>query len=212
MIFRVLLAWRPNFPSYRRHSNLLPISSGLLDSLPSDAKPCEALHIDSGPTSNRLPQEQRLVTVTAYIYASSKESDNDFHCIIGNSSSTSPSLMNAEVSGLPVATSVFFAPLTDARSEFKAFFTGNSSDALPASGYDKYNPPIPIKVTGSLFFDVDHLAAGSIGPTRLETENRLGEFTPSAPSNSNHDTPRHVKASSPRINHDKYRTFHIRHE
>ena len=136
--------------------------SGLLDTLPSDDV-MRALNIPKSADSDRVAQEQRLVTVTAYLYASSKESDDDFHCIVGSDASGSTRFMNVEVSGLPDAASPFLTPLTAARNQFKTFFTNNNVDSLPTQGYEKYNPPIPVKITGSLFFDVDHLP-GSIGP------------------------------------------------
>ena len=140
--------------------------SSLLDALPPD-NVMRALNIPKSADSERVAQEQRLVTVTAYLYASSKEADDDFHCIVGSDSSGSTRFMNVEVSGLPDAASAFLAPLTAARNEFKAFFTNNNVDSLPTEGYEKYNPPIPVKITGSLFFDVDHLP-GSIGPVGLK--------------------------------------------
>jgi hypothetical protein len=140
--------------------------SDLLDSLPSDDD-MRALNIPKGADSDRVPQEQRLVTVTAFLYASSKESDDDFHCIVGSDASGSTRFMNVEVSGLPEASSPFFAQLNAARNEFKAFFTDNSVESLPSSRYEKYDPPIPVKITGSIFFDVDHLP-GSIGPVGLK--------------------------------------------
>jgi hypothetical protein len=139
--------------------------SDLLDSLPADAT-MRALNIPETADSTRVRQEQRLVTVTAYLYASSKESDDDFHCIVGSDLSAAARFMNVEVSGLPDTSSPFRVALTAARQEFKAFFTQNNIEALPTEGYEKYNPPIPVKITGSLFFDVDHLP-GSIGPEGL---------------------------------------------
>ncbi len=137
----------------------------VLDSLIPDAK-MRAMNISKGADSGRLPQEQTLVTVTAFLYAASRESDNDFHCIVGRNPNQTARFMNVEVSALPPSSSHFFAPLKAARDEFKAFFTANS-DALPSGGYDKFDPPIPIKVTGSLFFDVDHVPP-AVGPTGMK--------------------------------------------
>jgi hypothetical protein len=139
----------------------------LLDSLPSDES-MRALHIDEGPDSGRLPQEQHVVVVKAFIYASSKESDNDFHCIAGPDPTQPPRYMNVEVSGLPPASSQFFTLLTAARNEFKAFFS-SGTDALPTRGYEKYDPPIPVTITGSLFFDVDHVPP-AVGPTGMKPQ------------------------------------------
>lgn len=139
--------------------------AALLDSLPPDSQ-MRAMHIGTGPDSARLPQEQALVTVRAFLYASSRESDNDFHCVIGRDPSGPARFMNVEVSALPSSDSEFFAALRTARDQFKAFFTANE-DALPSQGYDKYDPPIPILVTGSLFFDVDHVPP-AVGPTGMK--------------------------------------------
>ncbi len=106
-----------------------------------------------------------MVTVTAFLFASSRERDNDFHCIVGSDSSTPTRLMNVEVSGLPPSSSPFRGTLLTARNEFKAFFTANQN-ALPTDGYDKYAPPIPVQIVGSLFFDVDH-QPGEVGPVGM---------------------------------------------
>jgi hypothetical protein len=137
----------------------------LLHSLPAD-KTMRAKHISQTPDSGRLPEEQRNVTVTAFLYASSKESDNDFHCIVGRDPKKPAQFMNVEVSGLPPSSSEFFATLKAARNQFKVFFTSNA-DGLPAGGYDKYDPPISITVTGSLFFDVDHVPP-AVGPQGMK--------------------------------------------
>ena len=168
----------PNMDTFRGSARMaakLSIASGtpksysdiatLLKSLVPDAK-MRAMSISKGPDSGRLPQEQKVVTVTAFLYAASRESDNDFHCIVGRDPSKSASYMNVEVSALPPSSSQFFAALRTARNQFKTFFTSNG-DGLPAQGYDKYDPPISITVTGSLFFDVDHVPP-AVGPTGMK--------------------------------------------
>jgi hypothetical protein len=137
----------------------------LLKSLVPDAK-MRAMKISKGPDSGRLPQEQTVVTVTAFLYAASRESDNDFHCIVGRDPSKSASYMNVEVSALPPSSSQFFAALRTARNQCKTFFTSNN-DGLPATGYAIYDPPISITVTGSLFFDVDHVPP-AVGPKDMK--------------------------------------------
>lgn len=139
--------------------------SDLLDSLPSDAS-MRAQGISKDPSSGRLAEEMKLVTVTAFLYASSKEGDNDYHCVIGREPSQSQRFMNVEVSALPPAGSEFFAAIKAARDQFKAFFA-NGDNALPTGGYVKYDPPIPVRVTGSLFFDVDHVPP-QVGPTGMK--------------------------------------------
>ena len=139
----------------------------LLDSLIPDAT-MRAKHIDSGAGSDRLPEEQKRVTVAAFLYAASRESDNDFHCVIGRDPSKAALFMNVEVSALPPSSSEFFAQLRTTRNQFKTFFTTNG-EALPGSRYTKYTPPIPVKVTGSLFFDVDHVPP-AVGPTGMKPQ------------------------------------------
>ena len=139
----------------------------VLDSLTPDAT-MRAMNISKGPDSARVTEEQALVTVTAFLYASSRESDNDFHCIVGRDPKLPARFMNVEVSALPPSTSEFFAALRTARNQFKAFFTANG-DGLPTGGYDKYDPPIPVKITGSVFFDVDHVPP-AVGPTGLKPQ------------------------------------------
>src|SRR5258708_23755305 len=64
-----------------------------------------------------LFRSQKVVTVTAFLYAASRESDNDFHCIVGRDPSKPASYMNVEVSALPPSSSQFFAALrTDRKS------------------------------------------------------------------------------------------------
>jgi hypothetical protein len=119
-------------------------------------------------TSGRVKEEQRNVKVAAFLYAASRESDNDFHLIVGRDHTLSPEMyMTMEVSGLPLKTdSGFdFADLNTARSAFKKFFGAK----LPGAGYDFYDPPIPIKIEGSLFFDVTHSTGQRPGPQSLKS-------------------------------------------
>jgi len=51
--------------------------------------------------------------------------------------------------------------LKEARTAFKDFFREHGDQF--GSSYKKFDPPIPVRVEGSLFFDLDH-AAGVVGP------------------------------------------------
>jgi len=136
--------------------------SDLVKSLTSDAKMVK-LKIPLGPDSDRVQEEERNVHVDVWLYAASRENDNDFHTILGRDPDTTPRLfMNAEVSGLP--------PGGDARQTLK-----DVRDALeaivqqtPGLGYDFYDPPIPITVEGSLFFDATHAKGGKPGPAKVK--------------------------------------------
>ena len=136
-----------------------------MDSLRPDAE-MRAMHISKEADSARLPEEQTVVVVKAFLYAASKESDNDFHCIVGTEPGSNVRFMNVEVSGLPAGNARFFSVLKKARDEFKLFFT-SGGEALPTGGYEKYDPPIPIQLTGSVFFDVDHVPP-AVGPPGMK--------------------------------------------
>jgi hypothetical protein len=119
-------------------------------------------------TSGRVKEEQRNVSVSAFLYASSRETDNDFHLIVGRDHTLTPEMyMTMEVSGLPPKTdpAFDFTDLNAARSAYKKFF----GSKLPGAGYDFYDPPIPVKIEGSLFFDMTHATGARPGPQSLKS-------------------------------------------
>jgi hypothetical protein len=123
--------------------------------------------ITTDASSNRVSEEKRNVKVRTFLYAASKENDNDFHLILGRSPNAAPEMyMTMELSGLPPSGSPSFAKLDSARSAFKSFF---GSD-LPGSNYDFYDPPIPVEVEGSLFFDMSHANGSRPGPSSLRSQ------------------------------------------
>jgi hypothetical protein len=126
-------------------------------------------HLPSIPitaASGRVQEEQRNVQVTGFLYAASREADNDFHLIVGRDVSAPEEMyMTMEVSGLPPADSDAFQHLNDARVSFKTFFGAQ----LPVSTYDFYHPPIPVVVEGSLFFDMTHARGQAPGPSSLKS-------------------------------------------
>lgn len=141
--------------------------STLIASLPTDDQMIKRKpKIGKGANSGRVPEEMRNVGVPAFLYAASREDDNDFHLIIGGDPQGTPEMyMTAELSGLPPKTSPAFAKLNTARTAYKKFFGTN----LPGMTYDFYSPPIPVKVKGSLFFDVGHATGSRPGPASLKS-------------------------------------------
>jgi hypothetical protein len=118
--------------------------------------------ITTDAASDRVNEEQRNVSVSVWLYAASRESDNDFHVILGRDPAQMPRrYMNAEVSGLPPANSNSSSKLVAARSSFKAIV----QQQTPGAGYDFYDPPIPLTVQGSLFFDMTHAKGPKPGPS-----------------------------------------------
>jgi hypothetical protein len=127
-------------------------------------KEMEGLKIGHGPDVNRVKDEQLNVTVPAFIYAFRKESDNDYHVILGDAPGTAnPKYLNAEVSGIPVAgTDDNRNQLWAVRKEFKQRF--ELEDDGPDT-YQRLRPPVAARITGSLFYDVEHLPPNTVGPT-----------------------------------------------
>jgi len=133
----------------------------LLGSLPSDDSMLS--HdpvITKASDSQRVAEEETNVTVEAFLFAAKGESDNDFHLILGSTSDpTAAQFMNAEISGLPTD-DPFRTQLSGPRQDFKNFF----GDQVPGTGgYQRYDPPIAVRVSGSQFYDIDH-RPGAVGP------------------------------------------------
>jgi len=125
--------------------------------------------ITTAATSKRVKEEERNVRVNAYIYAASREDDNDFHLIIGRSPSASQeTYMTMELSGLPDENKPSFAQLKAARAAFKKFFKDAGKNP-PGLRYDFYHPPIPVTIDGSLFFDMSHATGSRPGPPSLKS-------------------------------------------
>lgn len=139
----------------------------LVASLPPDEDMIDHTpKITATATSNRVKEEKRNVRVTAYLYAASKETDNDYHLIVGRRPDEPEELyMTMELSGLPPKSSKHYDRLKSARDAYKGFFGNN----LPGMTYDFPDPPVPIRVTGSLFFDVSHSNGQRPGPQSLKS-------------------------------------------
>ncbi len=139
----------------------------LMASLPAEAAMLKHVPpIKTTSTSGRVVEEQRRARVTVFLYAASREADNDFHLILGRDPhQTPPELyMTMELSGLPPASNPALKTLKAARDAYKAFF----KTQLPGSTYDFYDPPIPVEIEGSLFFDMTHSTGGRPGPKSLK--------------------------------------------
>ena len=125
--------------------------------------------ITTAAASKRVKEEERNVSVKAFMYAASREDDNDYHLIIGRSpTATQETYMTMELSGLPPKTSPAFAQLKAARDAFKQFFKDIGKDP-PGLRYDFYHPPVPVQIDGSLFFDMSHATGSRPGPPSLKS-------------------------------------------
>jgi hypothetical protein len=125
------------------------------------------LNIPTTQNSNRVQQEKRNVHVTGFLFAASREADNDFHLIVGRDLNAGQEMyMTMEMSGLPPASTPAFAALNAARTTYKQFF---GTQNLPGAGYHFYQPPIPVQVDGSLFYDASHSTGQAPGPPSLKS-------------------------------------------
>ena len=71
------------------------------------------MDIPTTASSDRVDEEKRNVRVKAFLYAASREDDNDYHLIIGRAPNKPAKYMTAEISGLPPSGSASFAKLDD---------------------------------------------------------------------------------------------------
>jgi hypothetical protein len=125
--------------------------------------------ITTTASSKRVTEEERNIGVTAFMYAASREDDNDYHLIIGRApSATEEMYMTMELSGLPPQDSPSFKKLKGARDAFKKFFKDIGA-SLPGLTYDFYQPPISVRIEGSLFFDMSHAKGSRPGPASLKS-------------------------------------------
>ena len=109
--------------------------------------------------SKRVSLENRNVHFSkdTYIFAFKKESDDDYHVIIGdNKDPKKATFFNTEISGLPNTTDKRFISVRD---QFEHQFVNVCSGQYAVFSAN----PIKISMEGSIFFDVDH-KPGQIGP------------------------------------------------
>lgn len=146
-------------------------TSLLADSVMRNLSPA----IKSDSASTRVTAEIRNVKIkTAYIYAVSREDDNDFHVIIGDSLPyIAANSISVEISGLPNPSNSSSSGIQKVRTKFEKFFGEKCSGT-----YTVFSPPIQITVSGSLFFDIDH-GAGIIG-TGIYKPNSCWEIHPAS--------------------------------
>jgi len=101
------------------------------------------------------------VTVKAWLYWVGSQSDNDYHCILGDTSELSSQtvFMNAEVSGLPTAKSKQQA-FVKLRENFRQLI------ATAPNKKGAFVTPVPVRVTGSLLWDGEHRNPNNVGPKK----------------------------------------------
>ncbi len=113
--------------------------------------------ISKTTTSTRVVEENRNVHIkSAWIYAYKRETDEDYHVLIGSSKNKkSATFFNIEVSGLPSASASSYARLKKVRSAFEELI-GDHNNCSGKYEEQFMSHPKEIEFTGSLFFDILH--------------------------------------------------------
>jgi hypothetical protein len=121
--------------------------------------------ISTNRQSGRVAEENHNASVTAYLVATKKETDNDFHLILAATPEGDGPYLTAEVSGLSrLGTAQDKAALESARRQYRDVL----SNKMPGKKYVIVDPPLAVAVIGSLFYDMDH-TPGVVG---------TGDFVP----------------------------------
>lgn len=141
-------------------------TGALIASLPTDAQmQANFGHLVSatdGVDDPREDVENKNVTIEAWIYWSKKESDHDFHVIVGDTPVPDENtiLLNTEVAGLPPENPTE-PNITATRGTIKSLIAQHR----PAHGL--FDPPVHVRITGSLFWDGEH-SNRHVGPEGLQ--------------------------------------------
>lgn len=145
-----------NFTSINSLFNPLPKDAAMTQQFP-------ALVRKSGNTSPRVALEKRNMKAPAWIYWVAKESDRDFHVILGSTAQlTSTTIfLNSEVSGLPQANPTK-SPFPQRRAGIRAILANHRN----VNGL--FVTPVPVTVSGSLFWDGEHRFPNTVGPEGLQ--------------------------------------------
>jgi hypothetical protein len=130
----------------------------LLGSLTPDVKMRKKypdLKIHAGDPEKRKSEELFNVEVNCWIHAVKYEGgngDRDFHVIVGDDPDVEvATFLNVEVTGLPKS-GINRKPLKDARKQFLDLFP----DKNFSTSFTQIDPPLKVKITGSLFFAGEH--------------------------------------------------------
>jgi hypothetical protein len=113
--------------------------------------------ISMSATNKRVAAEKRNIKLTnVFLFAIKRESDNDYHLIIGDQNNN---YFNIECSGLPGSSASAFATIKKVRKQVEDFF-----GELCKTQYAVFENGLKlVEVKGSLFYDIDH-KPGVVGP------------------------------------------------
>jgi hypothetical protein len=153
----------------RKFSKTVPHSGGrsksfksiadLLEWLPSDSSmKFHSPKIDRGENSPRVVEEQKnIILKKVFILAIYREEDNDFHVVLCDIPVYDgvAALFSAEVSGLPNADQVSSSTMNDLEN-VRETIINQLGDLNCGRTFMFKKGGLPVKVKGSLFFDIHH--------------------------------------------------------
>jgi hypothetical protein len=108
--------------------------------------------------TQRKPVENRNVKLnTVYLYTFKRQADEDYHLVVGSTASLATAyFFNVEISGEPPAGVNGRTEIVQARADFEHYFGIEEACARTYYAKDFRKDPIPVRITGSLFFDAHH--------------------------------------------------------
>ena len=139
---------------------------GFISSLPDDkSMTTRKPPITNNPYFSRVAEEERNIKIMeAYVFAITRQADNDFLLILGSTQDYRKAVFfNVEVSGLPEASKDSYQTLNTVRTKVKNQFGNVCGKTLLLM-----DNPVKVSVAGSLFFDIDQ-KPGKTGPKKLRT-------------------------------------------
>lgn len=115
-------------------------------------------------SARTLSETQNVSVTKAYLFAISREADNDLHLIIGNKNANGApiKLLNCEITGLPDTSAPSYATLKSVR-DYIIGFLGTDFTVKPGPGYIVFTSGLKMTIEGPLFYDIGH-GPGIIGP------------------------------------------------
>ncbi len=129
-----------------------------LEWLPSDSSMKYGTPIDRSENSTRVSAEQRnIILKKVWLHAVYREEDNDFHLVLCDKQvyDGEAALFSAEISGLPDPSKVSTRTMSDLEDARRAL-TDKIGDLSCGRTYIFKKGGLPVKVRGSLFFDIHH--------------------------------------------------------
>lgn len=144
----------------KRYSTL----TRFLNTLQNDYFMAEEHDPEITTASLRVTEEKRYVRIArTYLYAYSKQADEDYHLIFGTTSDPATArYFNAEISGVPEDQSTSsYTKLLAVWDDFAEHIGGEKC----GSGYIFFSEPQRVELSGCLFFDKEHYNE-NIGPAR----------------------------------------------